>query len=97
MILPFVLDTFFLAFFVTPLALFPICSCLYCDPIVSGFLFCCMGMMQMSVVTDSPVHSSNSDDFIAFLDAELGASSPESSPDKEAENEDELESVRCSS
>ncbi|XP_027939609.1 RNA polymerase II C-terminal domain phosphatase-like 4 isoform X1 [Vigna unguiculata] len=47
----------------------------------------------MSVVTDSPVHSSNSDDFIAFLDAELGASSPESSPDKEAENEDELESV----
>ena len=56
-----------------------------------------MGMMQMSVVTDSPVHSSNSDDFIAFLDAELGASSPESSPDKEAENQDELESVRCSS
>ncbi|TKY54708.1 hypothetical protein E2542_SST19120 [Spatholobus suberectus] len=51
-------------------------------------------MMQMSVVTDSPVRSSSSDDFIAFLDAELDASSPNSSPDKEAENQDELESVR---
>jgi len=54
-----------------------------------------MGMMQMSVVTDSPVHSSSSDDFAAFLDAELGASSPYSSPVKEAGNQDELESVRC--
>ncbi|KAL9326091.1 hypothetical protein ACSQ67_006736 [Phaseolus vulgaris] len=53
-----------------------------------------MGMMQMSVVTDSPVHSSSSDDFAAFLDAELGASSPYSSPVKEAGNQDELESVR---
>ncbi|KAL2318691.1 hypothetical protein Fmac_032567 [Flemingia macrophylla] len=48
----------------------------------------------MSVVTDSPVHSSSSDDFVAFLDAELNASSPNSSPENEAENEDELEIVR---
>jgi len=54
-------------------------------------------MMQMSVVTDSPVHSSSSDDFAAFLDAELDASSPDSSPVRETENQDELESVRCSS
>ncbi|XP_022639553.1 RNA polymerase II C-terminal domain phosphatase-like 4 isoform X1 [Vigna radiata var. radiata] len=47
----------------------------------------------MSAVADSPVHSSSSDDFAAFLDTELGASSPDSSPVKEAENEDELESV----
>ncbi|KAK7347591.1 hypothetical protein VNO80_22126 [Phaseolus coccineus] len=53
-----------------------------------------MGMMQMSVVTDSPVHSSSSDDFAAFLDAELGASSPDSSPVEEAGNQDELESVK---
>jgi len=51
----------------------------------------------MSVVTDSPVHSSSSDDFAAFLDTELGASSPDSSPVKEHENQDELESLRCSS
>ncbi|CAJ1958359.1 unnamed protein product [Sphenostylis stenocarpa] len=49
--------------------------------------------VNMSVVTDSPVHSSSSDDFIAFLDAKLDASSPEASPDKEAENQDKLESV----
>ncbi|KAG4929783.1 hypothetical protein AAZX31_17G072600 [Glycine max] len=49
----------------------------------------------MSVVTDSPVHSSSSDDFIAFLDAELDASSPDSSPDKEVvKQDDELQSVR---
>lgn len=60
--------------------------------------FCCMVTMQMSVVTDSPVHSSSSDDFIAFLDAELDASSPDSSPDKEVvKQDDELQSVRCSS
>ncbi|XP_029129573.1 RNA polymerase II C-terminal domain phosphatase-like 4 isoform X1 [Cajanus cajan] len=49
---------------------------------------------KMSVVADSPVHSSSSDDFIAFLDAELDASSPNLSPDDEAENQDDLESVR---
>ncbi|KAK7265100.1 hypothetical protein RJT34_32716 [Clitoria ternatea] len=49
---------------------------------------------QMSVVTDSPVHSSSTDDFAAFLDAELDASSPDTSPDKEDENQDEFESVR---
>ncbi|KAK7388359.1 hypothetical protein VNO78_23175 [Psophocarpus tetragonolobus] len=49
---------------------------------------------KMSVVTDSPVHSSSSDDFAAFLDAELDASSPDSLPDKEPDNPDDLESVR---
>lgn len=52
-------------------------------------------MIQMSVVTDSPVHSSSSDDFIAYLDAALDASSPEASSDKEVENPDEFGSVRC--
>ncbi|KAF1887457.1 hypothetical protein Lal_00040511 [Lupinus albus] len=47
----------------------------------------------MSVVTDSPVHSSSSDDFVAYIDAELDASSPEPLSDNEIENEDEFESV----
>ncbi|XP_061356677.1 RNA polymerase II C-terminal domain phosphatase-like 4 isoform X3 [Gastrolobium bilobum] len=49
---------------------------------------------MMSVVTDSPVHSSSSDDFIAFLDAALDANSPDASSDKEDGNQDEFESVR---
>ncbi|KAJ1379759.1 Reticulon [Sesbania bispinosa] len=53
-----------------------------------------MKVTQMSVVADSPVHSSSSDDFIAYLDAALDASSPEASSDKEAENQDEFESIR---
>lgn len=53
-------------------------------------------MVQMSVATDSPVHSSSSDDFIAYLDDALDASSPDASPDKEVENQDEFECVRCS-
>ncbi|XP_057419953.1 RNA polymerase II C-terminal domain phosphatase-like 4 isoform X2 [Lotus japonicus] len=50
----------------------------------------------MSIVTDSPVHSSSSsDDFIAYLDDALDAGSPNSSSsDEEAENGDEFESVR---
>ncbi|KAJ0026411.1 hypothetical protein Pint_07195 [Pistacia integerrima] len=43
---------------------------------------------QMSFVADSPVNSSSSDDFAAFLDAELGGNSAESSPDEEAEDDD---------
>ncbi|KAJ9162833.1 hypothetical protein P3X46_022575 [Hevea brasiliensis] len=37
----------------------------------------------MSLVTDSPVHSSSSDDFAAFLDAELDSKSSDSSPNEE--------------
>ncbi|XP_027333663.1 RNA polymerase II C-terminal domain phosphatase-like 4 isoform X3 [Abrus precatorius] len=48
----------------------------------------------MSVVTDSPVHSSSSDDFIAYLDAALDANSPDSSTDKQPQNQDEFESLR---
>lgn len=56
-----------------------------------------MIQFQMSVVTDSPVHSSSSDDFVAFLDSALDASSPGSlSDDKDVEKQDELESPRCS-
>ncbi|MED6125002.1 hypothetical protein PIB30_064351 [Stylosanthes scabra] len=47
----------------------------------------------MSVAADSPVHSSSSDDFIAYLDDALAASSPDGSSDKEVENQDELESA----
>ncbi|KAF7806521.1 RNA polymerase II C-terminal domain phosphatase-like 4 isoform X2 [Senna tora] len=54
-----------------------------------------MAMTQMSLVTDSPVHSSSSDDFVAYLDAALDASSPNaSSSNEEVENEDESEGVR---
>ncbi|GAY40510.1 hypothetical protein CUMW_052470 [Citrus unshiu] len=46
---------------------------------------------QMSLATDSPVNSSSSDDFAAFLDAELDSNSLGSSPEKEAEDKDEDE------
>lgn len=42
----------------------------------------------MSLVADSPVNSSSSDDFAAFLDAELGANLAESSQDEEVEDDD---------
>ena len=45
---------------------------------------------QMSLATDSPVHSSSSDDFAAFLDTEL-ASNPDTSSNQEDEDEDEDE------
>jgi RNA polymerase II C-terminal domain phosphatase-like 3/4 len=45
----------------------------------------------MSLVTDSPVHSSSSDDFAAFLDASLDSGSSE---EAEGANED-LETQRC--
>jgi len=51
----------------------------------------------MSVVTDSPAHSSGSDDFISYLNDALDASSPDSSSDEEAETQDKLEDVRYSS
>ncbi|KAH9654517.1 RNA polymerase II C-terminal domain phosphatase-like 4 [Citrus sinensis] len=44
---------------------------------------------QMSVATDSPVHSPSSDDFAALLDAELDSNSLRLSPDKEADDEDD--------
>ncbi|XP_054822636.1 RNA polymerase II C-terminal domain phosphatase-like 4 isoform X2 [Prosopis cineraria] len=46
----------------------------------------------MSLATDSPVHSSSSDDFIAYLDSALDASSPDAT--QEVENQDESETVR---
>ncbi|GAU18332.1 hypothetical protein TSUD_202210 [Trifolium subterraneum] len=52
-----------------------------------------MTVIQMSVVTDSPVHSSGSDDFIDYLNEALDASSPNSSSDEEAENQDEFEDL----
>ena len=60
-----------------------------------------MMITQMSLVTDSPVHSSSGDDFAAFLDSALGSSSPDASSGEEDENQDEIESqeeiesVRC--
>ncbi|GFZ03414.1 C-terminal domain phosphatase-like 4 [Actinidia rufa] len=48
---------------------------------------------QMSLATDSPVHSSSSDDFAAFLDTEL-ASNPGTSSDQEDEDEDEIERIK---
>lgn len=55
-----------------------------------------MAMTQMSLVTDSPVNSSSSDDFIAYLDSALDASSPDTLPSREeAETQDESESARC--
>ena len=58
--------------------------------------------LQMSLVTDSPVHSSSSDDFAALLDAELEIGSSGSSPDEQddedekadADNDDDLDSRR---
>ncbi|KAL6984904.1 protein-serine,threonine phosphatase [Sarracenia purpurea var. burkii] len=45
----------------------------------------------MSLATDSPVHSSSSDDFAAFLDSELNSTS-DLSPDQEDDNEDDYDS-----
>lgn len=44
--------------------------------------------IQMSLVTDSSVNSSSSDDFASFLDAAL-SDSEESSPEGEAEEEED--------
>ncbi|XAR66769.1 Phosphoprotein phosphatase [Bertholletia excelsa] len=44
----------------------------------------------MSLMTDSPVNSSSSEDFAAFLDAELG--STDSSPDQEDEDREDSDS-----
>lgn len=42
----------------------------------------------MSLAADSPVHSSSSDDFAAFLDAELDSASDVSPDQDEVENEE---------
>jgi len=46
---------------------------------------------EMSLATDSPVHSSSSDDFAAFLDASLDSGSSEEAED----GNDDLETQRC--
>lgn len=46
----------------------------------------------MSLVTDSPVNSSSSDDFAALLDAELDSGSSDSSPGEEVEDDNNVES-----
>ncbi|WCJ29131.1 RNA polymerase II C-terminal domain phosphatase-like 4 [Euphorbia peplus] len=46
----------------------------------------------MSLLTDSPVHSSSSDDFAAFLDGELDANSSDSSGDDDEATKDGLDS-----
>ncbi|KAH8481832.1 hypothetical protein H0E87_029350 [Populus deltoides] len=52
----------------------------------------------MSLVTDSPVHSSSSDDFAAFLDTELDSkSSASSASDDEAPNQRHSDSAASSS
>ena len=50
----------------------------------------------MSLVTDSPVHSSSSDGFAAYLDAELDSDSSDVSPEQEAEDESDSEYKRFS-
>ncbi|XP_021729225.1 RNA polymerase II C-terminal domain phosphatase-like 4 [Chenopodium quinoa] len=52
----------------------------------------------MSVVTDSPVNSSSSDDFLAILDAELDSASSDQSPDQDIDanedNDNEIERIK---
>ncbi|GAV83120.1 NIF domain-containing protein/PTCB-BRCT domain-containing protein [Cephalotus follicularis] len=48
----------------------------------------------MSIMTDSPVHSSSSDDFAAFLNTELDSGSSDSSTDEEQEDDSELQPQR---
>lgn len=53
--------------------------------------FVVSGFFQMSVASDSPVHSSSSDDLAAFLETELDSgsdSSSESFPIEEAAEDD---------
>ncbi|KAL4272804.1 hypothetical protein GQ457_13G028110 [Hibiscus cannabinus] len=46
---------------------------------------------EMSSATDSPIHSSSSDDFAALIDAELEAGSSGSSPDERSNEEEEVD------
>lgn len=48
----------------------------------------------MSLVTDSPVHSSSSDDFASYLDAQLASGSSGSSANDETDDESDHESER---
>ena len=54
-----------------------------------SLVFMFQPIIQMSLVTDSSVNSSSSDDFASFLDATLGSDSAESSPEGEAEDDDD--------
>ena len=45
-------------------------------------------------MTDSPVHSSSSNGFAAYLDAELDSDSSDVSPEQEAEDESDSEYKR---
>ncbi|XWS73299.1 hypothetical protein CRYUN_Cryun02cG0116400 [Craigia yunnanensis] len=51
----------------------------------------CSDIPLMSFVTDSPVHSSSSDDFAALLDAELEVGSSGSSPDEQDDEDEEAD------
>ncbi|KAG7037160.1 RNA polymerase II C-terminal domain phosphatase-like 4 [Cucurbita argyrosperma subsp. argyrosperma] len=48
----------------------------------------------MSLVTNSPAHSSSSDDFAAFLDVALDSHSSDSSPNEKAEGHNNVETER---
>ncbi|KAI6680434.1 hypothetical protein NL676_034315 [Syzygium grande] len=50
--------------------------------------------LKMSLVTDSPVHSSSSDDFASYLDAQLASGSSGSSANDETDDEIDHESER---
>lgn len=53
-------------------------------------------VFQMSVASDSPVHSSSSDDLAAYLEAELDSgsdSSAESFPNEEVEDDAEADNL----
>ncbi|KAI4379130.1 hypothetical protein MLD38_005465 [Melastoma candidum] len=51
--------------------------------------------MQMSLVEDSPVHSSSSDDFATILASELASDSSDSSSDGDPEDSDNIEGNDC--
>lgn len=51
-------------------------------------------IFQMSLATNSPAHSSSSDDFAAFLAVDLDSHSSDSSPDEETEGDNNAESER---
>lgn len=48
----------------------------------------------MTPVTDSPVHSSSSDDFASFLDTHLASSASDSSANEDGDVEEDLENKR---
>lgn len=48
----------------------------------------------MTLVTDSPVHSSSSDDFASFLDTHIAAGASDSSENEDSDGEVDLEKKR---